>query len=235
MPRVPLIEDLTRGPISPGSYIYVEFDPSSLWYNATYTIAAGWLKSGGRVSYNVITRPPDEVRTRLRQLGVDVGALETDGKFRLWDWYSATLGQKSKEKLARESLKVADLSISFAKDAIEPASAIPPHSLVIMDNVSVLGTFNDEKSWIDFTLSRAIPNLRLRQITGIGGITVGLHSTAAYKRLEGAVDGVLDFKVDEVDGELKTMMRIRVIRDLAHDSRWHQLNISDNLEVTIEK
>jgi KaiC/GvpD/RAD55 family RecA-like ATPase len=226
-----LVEDLTRGSLSPGSYIYAEFDPSSLWYNATYTLAAGWLKSGGRVSYNVITRPPDEIRSRLSQLGVGVDALEKDGKLRIWDWFRATLGQKSKEPYAMNSLKVADLSIFFAKGTTEPAI---PNSLVIMDNVSILGTFNEEKSRIDFTLSRAIPNLRLRKITGIGGIMVGLHSTAAYKRLEGAVDGVLDFKVEEVEGELKTLMRIRVVRDLTHDSRWHQLKVNENSQVTLD-
>lgn len=118
MPRLPLIEDLTKGPVPPGSNILVEFDPASQWYNTSLTIAAGWLRTGGNVLYYVYTRPPDSIRTRLSRFGLNLEQLEKEEKLSIFDWYTATLGQKSKEDDAVDSLKVADLSIRYAKIVI---------------------------------------------------------------------------------------------------------------------
>lgn len=71
VPRVPLIEDLTSGPVPAGSQLLVEYDPASQWYNASLTIMAGWLKTGGTGTYHTYAQPPDDVRSQLRRLGVD--------------------------------------------------------------------------------------------------------------------------------------------------------------------
>jgi len=63
MPRIPLIEDLVMDPVPAGSALMVEFDPSSQWYAASMTIAGGWLKTGGTVTYSVNGLPPDSVRS----------------------------------------------------------------------------------------------------------------------------------------------------------------------------
>ena len=44
-------------------------------------------------------------------MGVNSEQLEREDKLHIGDGYAATLGQKSKEKYALPSLKVADLSI----------------------------------------------------------------------------------------------------------------------------
>jgi len=119
LPRIPLIEDLTKGPIPPGSQILVEFDPASQWYNASLTIAAGWLRTEGSVSYITQSQPPDEVRSRLRPLGIVVKELERQDRLWVTDLYSASIGRKSKEKYAPESLKVADMSLWIARDAMD--------------------------------------------------------------------------------------------------------------------
>src|SRR3972149_2045862 len=98
MPRIPLIEDLTTGPIPAGSNLLVEFDPASQWYNASLSMAAGWLEEGGRVSYNTHGQAPADIRARLSRLRLDVPKLEEDGKLIIFDGYTMTLGQKSKEK-----------------------------------------------------------------------------------------------------------------------------------------
>ncbi len=231
MPLLPLIEGLAQGPISPGASILVEFDPSSLWYNATFTIAAGWLKSGGRVSYHAQTRPPHEIRAKLGQLGLDVDKLEKEDRLRIWDFYTLTLGKKSREKYAPPSLKVPDLSIWFAKAQLRTS----PDAIVIGENNSIVGRINDEKSWVEFWLNRYIPNARTSQVRHVGGLMLGVHSEWAYKQFESAADGIVDFKVEELSGELRSLMRIRVMRDVAFDSRWHPLKIGENFEIKLEK
>ena len=233
LPRMPLIEDLTKGPLPAGSNILVEFDPSSHWYNASLTVAGGWLRTGGSVSYVAHSQSPEDVRSQLRSLGLDVERLEREDRLWITDLYSASVGQKSKEKFTPESLKVADLSIWIAREAMADSPA--PEFLVVADNGSILDRFNEEKNWVDLYLTRPIPMGKSRQLTQIMAFMSGVHSNWAYKQLEAAVDGVVDFKLDEASDPVQNLIRIRSLRKVGFDGRWHRLKCAENLEVTIEK
>lgn len=233
MPRIPLIEDLTKGAVPPGSNILVEFDPASQWLNASVTIAAGWLRTDGSVSYVALSRSPDDIRSKLRQLGLDVEELERTDRLWITDAYSVSIGQKSKERFVVESLKVADLSIYIGRQSMDDSPA--PEFLTIADNISVLDRFNAEKNWVEMYLTRPIPMSKVRQITTLNGIIEGIHSDWAYKQLEVAVDGIIAFKLDESGEEIGDMMRIRNMQNTSCDRRWHQLKIKENSEVTLEK
>jgi len=232
LPRLELVEDLTQAPIPPGTNIIVEFDPASQWYNASLTIAAGWLRTGGSVSYIAHSQPPEDVRSQLRQLGLAVDDLEQKDRLWITDFYAASVGQKSKERFAPESLRVADLSLWIAKDAMVESAA--PEFLVIADNSSVIDRFNDEKNWVELYLTRPIPMSKPRQITQLIGFMAGIHSNWAYKQLEAAVDGIIDFKVEEVARETRDFMRIRSMRKVRFDRRWHELKMSESSEVTLQ-
>ena len=184
MPRIPLLEDLTHEPVPAGSTFLVEFDSASQWYNASYTISAGWLRQGGTVDYWIAAQPPDKMRSQLRRLGIsNVEELEESGKLEIWDCYTCQLGRKSTEKLALESLKVADLSIWWSK---MQAAGPPPdrRMLRICDDLSILGRFNDEKTWVELVLTRLVPVSFLRKETGIGGVMKGVGEEWLYKRLK---------------------------------------------------
>lgn len=244
MPHIPLIEDLTKEPVRPGSNILVEFDPASQWYNATLSIAAGWINSGGLVSYNVYSTPPDNVRSQLTRLGLDVEGLERGDRFRIIDWYTFQLGQKSNEKFAMTSLKVADLSLVYSR-AINPSGgfAIPgvktfdlgPDVIRLSDDDSVYLRFNDEKSFIDLWRTRMIPSAAMRNSTVIHSLPTGGYSESIYKIIEGTVDGIVDVKIEEEGGEVRNLIRIRSMRTVGYDSRWRRLKIGENFEVTLEK
>lgn len=49
------------------------------------------------------------------------------------------------------------------------------------------------------------------------------------------MDGIVDFKVEEVGGERRTFMGVRSMTNVAFDSRWHLLGLNENLEVAFEK
>lgn len=233
MPQLPLIGDLTHSPIPPGSNILVEFDPASQWYNASLTIAAGWLNTGGSVSYIAQSQPPNEVRSQLQRLGIAVEELERDDRLWITDFYTASLGQKSKERFAVESLKVSDLSIWIAREAVVEAPA--PEFLVISDDGSILDRFNDERNWVEMYLTRPIPMGKPRQLTQLMGFLSGVHSSWAYKQLEAAVDGIVDFKVEDMGDQTRDLMRIRAMRKVGFDRRWHELRTTPNLQVALEK
>jgi len=240
--RMSLIEDLLKGPLPPGKCILVEYDPTSAWYQASISLTAEWLRKGGTATYNVTSQQPDNVRSQLKQLGVDVARLEADDKLRVFDWYTATLGRKSNEKYAFYSLKAADLSVLHSKymmaseDAVELLRPSPsPDWLRIVDDLSCLARFNEEKSWVEFVRTRLFPISSLWTSTGIGGVIKGVHSEWVYKNLEAAADGVIDIRLDETSEEAKSMMRIRSMRNMGFDSRWHPLKMAETSEVSLEK
>jgi KaiC/GvpD/RAD55 family RecA-like ATPase len=210
----------------------VEFDAASLWFNASLTIAAGWLNEGGGVSYNDWTQAPDDLRAKLGRLGLQVDALEKEGRLLIWDAHTATLGQKSKERYAPDSLKVADLSL-FVKEAMRG----PPDQswLHVGDNASTLARFNDDKSWTEFLLTRFYPFIKSGKMTSLTALARGLHSEWVYRKLEAEADGVIDFKLDEAADPPRNLIRIRSLRDVGFDGRWHALKIDENFEVTVEK
>ncbi len=230
---MPLIEDLTKAPVPSGSNILVEFDPASQWLNASLTIAAGWLRTGGSVSYVANSQSPDDIRSQLRQLGLDIEALERTDRLWITDLYSASIGQKSKERFAVDSLKVADLSLYIAREAMEDSPA--PEFLTIADNLSGLDRFNAERNWVEMYLTRPLPMSKVRQMTTLNGIIEGIHSAWAYKQLEVAVDGIIDFKLEQEDKSTRDLIRVRSMRNVHFDREWHELKIGENFEVTLEK
>ncbi len=231
--RIPLIEDLTDRPIPPGTNVMVEYDAASQWYAASLSIAAGWIETGGIVDYSVAAQEPDNIRQQLTRLRLQVEELEKAEKLLIYDWYTQSLGQKSQERNSIESLKVADLSITFLKvDLHDPPI---PDELRILDDLSCVERFNDEKAWVDFAISRLMPSTRSIKSTLIFGVIAGVHSERAYRRLEAAVDGIVDLRIVEKRGGTANTIRIRTFRNLHHDSKWHELTISDNFDVALKR
>ena len=240
--RISLIENLLNEPLQPGKSILVEYDPTSVWYQASISVAAEWLAQGGTVTYGVTSQPPENIRSQLKKLGVDVARFEAEDKLRVFDWYTATLGRKSNEKYAFYSLKAADLSVLHSKymmasaDAVDSLKPVPsPDWLRILDDTSCLERFNEERSWVEFVRTRLIPISSLWTSTGIGGIIKGVHSEWVYKNLEAASDGVIDIKLDESKEEARSMMRIRSMRNVGFDAHWYPLKIAETSQVSLER
>jgi KaiC/GvpD/RAD55 family RecA-like ATPase len=232
VPRIPLIGDLTTGPVPAGSVLLAEFTGASQWYNAALTIAAGWLKQGGKVAYSALAQSPDDVRSALTRLGVNYEESEKEDKLRIWDFYTASLGKTSNEKYAYNSLKVMDLSLRIAKEDMHEAPQ--PEWLRVIENSSTWYRFNDEKAMMEVELTRFIPSFRFRKSTAIRAIMKDVHSNWVVQQLEGAHDGILDFKLDETSDPAQNLIRIRSLRNVGFDGRWHKLKISENFEITLE-
>jgi hypothetical protein len=196
------------------------------------------------MSYHIAAQPREKVRIQLKRLGLEnVAQLEEPSRnpaLALNDWYAASLGPKVPEdEFTMNSLKVAELSIEWSKGeriAEERGSlnSSRPPTLRLVDNVSCLARFNEDKAWVEFVLSRLIPKASKWNQVSIIGLISGAHNDWVYKTLEGAVDGIIDFKLDEAVGETRDLMRIRTMRNVGFDRKWHQLKIATNSEVTLE-
>ena len=188
------------------------------------------------MGFNGFIKPPDEARMHLTRLGLNVSELEGKDRLRIYDWYTPTLGRKSREKYGVDSLKVADQSIQFRlteDDLNNPPDLEWPESLRIVDNFSALARFNDEKSWIEFMLTRVFPIGAVKKSTLVFGIMKGVHSEWAYKQLEGSADGIIDFKLEEVSGKIRDLIHIRTMRSVHFNREQTELAVGENFEVTV--
>ena len=101
MPNVlalPILSDLVPGGFRYGLNLVVEFEPHSLWYETSLTIAAYGLRSGLRTDYHTFQHIPSEVVEALARFGLDVQKLEEEGNLRILDTYTVTTGVGIPEK-----------------------------------------------------------------------------------------------------------------------------------------
>ena len=170
-------------------------------------MAVGWIKQGGNVEYITTAQPPDSIRMYVNRFGLDVPKLEEEDRLWIGDLYTPTLGQKPKDLDGAGSLRVADLSITIGKNLSKP----PVSDLILFfDNASTLARFNDDRAWVELLLTRSIPLASSRKVTVINGVTCGVHEEWIYKTLEGAHNGIIDFKLDETGERTKNLFALRV-------------------------
>ncbi len=191
---IPILTELVPDGIKPGTLFLVEFDPESQWLAVAATITAGYLRAGGRVGYEAQLGSPETVKENLLALGVDVSAATSERRFNLDDWYSATLtGGRLEEGgpsviepieggFRVRSLKVADLSVQWLKDVkqgFQPWDVVetwPPGALGVMESMSQMLRFNEEKPYLEYLISRFIPNERRAKRIDLAGVLHGVHT-----------------------------------------------------------
>jgi hypothetical protein len=120
--------------------------------------------------------------------------------------------------------------VEWAREAHLNESEPETNLLRIWDNLSTLGRFNEEKNWVEFVLERELLFGVSIGATTFHGIVNGVHEGWVYKRLEDAHDGIVDVRVGD-DG--KDLIRIRNMREVGFNRKWHELTISPNLEVSL--
>ena len=240
--EVPLLSEMNPGGFAYGRNYLVEFDPHSLWYEASLTIASHSLKRGIKTDYHTFTHIPSEIRDALTRLGLNVKELEDDGKLRIIDSFSGTTLLK-REKTAKSTLvqtmeKSLNLKDWERDDAellrLEAAPAGEKKRLHIDDDTSVIVSYNDEKSFIDHWRTNAVPSARIFEWSILHATVTGAHSENFYRQFESLCDGIIDFRSREEDETIEQYARIRTMRGRTHESRWRRLRLLENGEVTFD-
>lgn len=251
--HIPLLNGMIPGGVKLGTMFLVEFDPDSQWFSVATTIVANYFGTNHHVCYLAMARSPEAVRAAVSGLEVDISAAETSGRLVVEDWYSATLtggrleppsGQiglfePTQGGLRVRSLKVADLSVEWLKTAKTGPQAYdivdrwPAGSLIVVESLSGILRFNEEKAFVEWMESRVNPEERKRRTITLQGFVRGIHSDWLYRRMEGASDGVIDIRVMERGEEAKSLLRVRSLKGQPHDSRWHEIEIKPNGEATL--
>jgi len=61
----------------------------------------------------------------------------------------------------------------------------------------------------------------------------GIHSDWAYKQLEGSSDGIIDFRIDDVNGNIRDLFQIRTMRDVRFTRELAELRLGQHFEISL--
>jgi len=237
--NLPLLKTAVPDGIKYSTYVIVEFDPQSVWYDTSFTLAAQALRSNIRTDYHTFLKRPEEVEERLAQLGVDVRALEKEDILRVIDSYTIQTGigtpvkPKGSDQFLTDSVKISDWSIPTAKQIKDGWAEPEKFRLHLDDNTSVLMRYNSENDFIDYWRTRMIRGYaRTRGCILINAFATGVHNEQFYRQLESLCDGIIELKTREQDDDLLQLLRAKAFQGMNYDSRWQQLRVTDG-EVTM--
>lgn len=230
---LPILGELIPSGIDYGTALLVEFEPDSLWYEMSLTIAAQALRVGAKTAYHTFLRPPNEIRHVLTNLGLNVSVLESKGILEIQDSYTPQTGLGSSETKAQwaQSLKVSDWSIAEAKLLKAQLTGADKRWLHIDDNTGIMLQYNQEKAIIDYWRTRK-GTTKVAEEVSLHSFLKGVASNAFYNQIESLCDGIIDLKKEEKVSEIEHYLRLRILRGKRIDSRWHPLQLTDNGEVT---
>lgn len=236
-----MLNDLAPNGFWYGGHYVVEFDPHSLWYETSLTIAAMALRKGMKTEYHVFQHFPDEAIEGFSQLGIDARGLEKTGLLSILDSYTETTEfEARKEDRAAETTtgKPLDLRKSAAKWTERAKAGYPEEQkrwLHIDDNTAIFLQYNDEKTFIDTWRTAILPyGIRAREAPHFLAFTKGVASDEFYTKFEALCDGIIDFKAREENDRIEHYARIRMLRGKTFDSQWHHLRLLTNGEVRLD-
>jgi KaiC/GvpD/RAD55 family RecA-like ATPase len=238
---IPLLGQVIGSSVNYGTLLLVEFEPDSLWYETSLTVAAHALRAGLKTDYHAFQRSPTIIREDLVKLGIEVLRLEQEQTLRIIDSYSVQTGLGGSKSDAvqpspfqSQSVKLSDWNIATSQEIKTGSPEAEKRRLHVDDNTSVLAQYNDEKLLIDSWRTRFFPLARSRELIFLHSMVTGIYSEALLKQFELLCDGIVDFKSEESGGRVNHRFRIRALRGKPCDSRWHGLKLLDNGEVVME-
>lgn len=238
--QLPILRELVPNGFNYGTNLLVEFDPYSIWYETSLTIAAHAVKDGIKTDYHTFQRSPNEVREALRKLNVNIEELEETDVFGIIDSFTVQTGlgapkpsEKGRRHFQTQSVKLSDWSIPTAQEMKEGSPERQNRRLHIDDNTGILLQYNDEKVFVDLWRTRFVPLARTRELAFVHSIVPGIASDAFYRQFESSADGIIDFKMEDKSGEIQHYVRVKVLRGRPFDSRWHKIRVLENGEVAL--
>jgi KaiC/GvpD/RAD55 family RecA-like ATPase len=238
---LPILRELIGEGVDYGTALLVEFEPDSIWYETSLTIAAQALREGVKTAYHTFRHTPREVERAFARFGLDGKKLKNDGVFELIDSYTVQtvlgtpekLHSESTEYALIESLKLPDWSISYSQAVKAGIPEKEKRWLHVDDDLTVMTKYNSENAIIEFVRTRGLPITRSTESVALGALLKGVASDAFYRQMEALNDEIIELKTQEKEGEIENKLRVRAARGKKFDSKWHTLKLQDSGEVTL--
>ncbi len=234
---LPMLKELIPEGVDYGSNLLVEFEPRSIWFEASLTLAAQAVKEGVKTEYHTFQMGPKEIRKALARMGVNAEAAHANGDFDIIDSHTIQSGigvPETLDQVVSQSVKLSDWSIGFVKLLKAGIQQQNLRWLHVDDNTGVLLEYNQEKDFIDLWRTRVIPYIRQCESVLLYSVAKGVASDAFYKKVESLCDGIIDFKSEEEkESAPGQFVRVSLMRGRTVDSRWRRLQLQGNGEVTL--
>ena len=184
------------------------------------------FKAGIKCLYVITNNPLPLIKEQLREMGVAPVARSEPVVY--VDMYSWLLGERSPERFQIDNASdVAALSVVLSS-AAETAG---DKSFVAFDTLSTLLAYNSEELTVRFMKSH-LARMKRHGNIGAYAIETGIHSDSFYNEVRATFDGVLELKLEEMDGELRRFIRVYRYRG-SHETKWFRLLIGPDRMVKI--
>jgi KaiC/GvpD/RAD55 family RecA-like ATPase len=214
---------LTGGELSGGTIVTVEGNTGSGKTFLLEQLMGEDLRKGRPCVYVTTGDFPDNVRSNMKTMGVDVTGYEQKGLLTFVDGYSAEAGQESKERVSIPSL--GDLTTL----GIKLSSAFPSPSFkggsLYFDSLTPLASKARPESIVSLVQSVGA------KVKGLGGkafFAVGLGiDTTVQRQLEDTTDCIVQMEAFEEAGSRKRRLRIAKFRARKHQDSWALFTIEE--------
>jgi KaiC/GvpD/RAD55 family RecA-like ATPase len=220
-----LLKGLVVTPITTGLNFALLAPPGAGKTTICQSLLKEAVEAGLRCLYVITNNPVSLIKEQVRAMGLSPGRAE---QIIYVDMYSWLLGERSPERFQIDNASdVASVSVVLSS-AAETAG---DRSFVIFDSLSTLLAYNSEDLSIRFMKSH-LARMKKHGNIGAYAIELGIHSNSFYNEVRSSFDGIIDMKLDEMDGELRRFIRVYSYRG-AHETKWFRLLIGPDRSVKI--
>ncbi len=182
--------------------------------------------AGLKCLYVITNNPINLIKEQLRVLGV--AAVARSEPVVYVDMYSWLLGDRSTERYQIDNLSdVASLSVVLSG----AAETCGDRSFVVFDSLSTMLAYNSEELCVRFMKSH-VARMKRHSNVGVYTFEMGIHSNSFYNEVRASFDGVIEMKLEEIDGELRRFVRVYSYRG-GHETKWFRLLIGPDRSVKI--
>lgn len=230
--QIPILSQLLGRDVPRSRFLVSLFEASTDWPALALTLTSGALRQGHVVNFVAVSASPAEVRRGLERALPNLKELETAKKLFLYDWHTWMAGKKSVELFSVDSLSVATGLKADSRSIQELYSGSPTYDLAIVDNISTMLKYNDERAFMQW-LDRIIAKVRPMKGVRLYGIAKGFHSESFYSNIEMLADGVIELTLRERNDELQNAIRIKSFKGIAHTTKWRTLKIDSMGQVSL--
>ncbi|MEM2474147.1 MAG: RAD55 family ATPase [Candidatus Bathyarchaeia archaeon] len=212
--NIEVLDMLLQDGFPPSGLILILADPGSGKSFLVTQILCVKVAAGKKGVFITLDKFPDEVREFMLELGFNPSLFERENKLVFIDCYSIQVGVKSKEKYSEDPLNFSNLSIVISKVLKELSSPI-----VIFDSLSTLLQKGGIRSSLEFLRSLSG---KIKDSKALCFITLNRKAfhPAILAACEEIADGVIEMKIEEIEGKVENYIRIFKMLRRRHLRSW---------------
>jgi KaiC/GvpD/RAD55 family RecA-like ATPase len=220
-----LLKGLVITPVTMGLNFAILAPPGAGKSTMCQSLLKEAVEGGMRCLYVITNSPIQMVKEQVRGWGLPQTATD---RITYVDMYSWLLGERSNERFQIDNASdIASISVVLSS----AAEAAGDRAFVVFDSISSLLSYNSEELCTRFMKSH-LARMKKHSDVGAYAVEMGMHSNAFYNEIRSSFDGVIDMKLEEMDGELRRFVRVYSYRG-AHETKWFRFLIGSDRSVKI--